>query len=171
MRFCIGVVVAFGFLPSALLAQSEKPKTEKPPVVMGMGGYLGMYPLQGLAMYPLQGKVLDVLDANQVLLSFGANQGARKGLEANIYRLKRERRGDRIVGKVELVQVGAKFSIGRFLDPPKQVRENDMVTVLWPAWTPFWMRPELPRMQRMYELPGWNWGGAIIDLSGPMKGK
>jgi len=165
MRFCIGVVVAFGFLPSALLAQPEKTKTEKPPVVMGMGGYLGMYP-------PLLGKVLDVLDANQVLLSFGANQGARKGLEANVYRLESERRGGRIVGKVELVQVGAKFSIGRFLDPPKQVRENDLVTVLWPAGTPFFgfgkMMPELPRM---YELPGWFMGGAIIDLTGSMKAR
>ena len=48
----------------------------------------------------LQGKVLDVFDSNKLLLSFGANDGARKGLIGYI--------GE---ARLELVEVGANHSV------------------------------------------------------------
>jgi hypothetical protein len=103
----------------------------------------------------LNGKVLDVFGDNQVLISFGSADGARKGLVAYLYRL--DPRPD-FVGMVELTAVGTRHSVGRLSKKLSHVRENDLV-----AWiNPNPVFPEIPR------LPGqWERGGAIIDLTLP----
>jgi hypothetical protein len=113
----------------------------------------------GLFLKYAGGKVLDVFDANQLLLSLGADQGAQKGWKMEVYRLKPE---PLYVGTVELTEVGAKHSIGRFRGR-EQVRENDLVS---------WRSPvsqkvqQQPRVSETWELRGGH-GGAIIDLTRP----
>jgi hypothetical protein len=118
-----------------------------------------LYETEQFFLLLARGKVLDVFDANQLLLSLGANQGAQKGWKLNVYRLEPERL---YVGSVELVAVGAKHSIGRFQGREK-VRENDLVS----AFSPVMPRIQEPqRVQNPFERGG-GYGGAVIDLTRP----
>jgi hypothetical protein len=119
-------------------------------------GYFGH---EQLFLHLARGKVLDVFDANQLLLSLGANHGARKGWELEVYRLEPE---PLYIGRVELVEVGAKHSVGRFRGRNK-VHENDLAS---------WLSPIAPKAQGPPRLPGTlEPGGAIIDLTRPEKAK
>jgi hypothetical protein len=135
--------------------------------------------------YTLRGQVVDVFDGNQVLLSFGRDQGARKGLVGSLCQHEPE---PRFHGEVEFVEVGAKHSVVRLKYPlyplsglysslfspvPKQpaipvkekarLKEGD--SVVWYSRYPLRApvldyRPALPLS-----------GGAIIDLTGPSGSK
>ncbi|MBI1831997.1 MAG: hypothetical protein HYR84_11165 [Planctomycetes bacterium] len=115
------------------------------------------------AFSPPSGKVLDVLDNGQVLISFGKSQGARKGMQLDIYHAdaKAGYLGRELIGRIELVEVGAKHSIGRFRAKVKPAQENDMVLLVY----------EMPAMP-MLPTPVWQQrGGAILDPEGLLKRK
>jgi hypothetical protein len=116
------------------------------------------------AFYTPSGKVLDVLESNQVLLSFGKNQGARKGMEMDIHRLDAKSaysRGE-YIGLVELVDVGAKHAIGRFRAKVKPAREDDIATLIY----------KMPPIPQVPLIPVWQQrGGAILDPEGLLKRK
>ena len=59
----------------------------------------------------LHGKVVDIFEGNQLLLSFGKDKGARKGLMGMLVQTEPE---PRYLGEVEFVEVGAKHSVVRF---------------------------------------------------------
>src|SRR2546423_275736 len=61
----------------------------------------------------LDGKVVDVLPGNRVLLSLGAEQGARRGMEIWLYRDSKRKH----IGSVDLDEVGRTHSIGWFRPP------------------------------------------------------
>src|SRR5262245_8730358 len=68
----------------------------------------------GRGSIEMEVRVLDILDGNQVLLSFGTDQGARKGQEGFLSTAWPERNSMPGIEIVELTAVGASFSIGRF---------------------------------------------------------
>lgn len=113
--------------------------------------------------YALNAKVLDILENNQVLISIGKNEGARKGMEMEVYRLGPE---PRYIGRVELVEVGAKHSLGRFragFAKPYEARENDLVSRFSPV---------MPATLNFPRLPVWQQrGGAIADPEELLKKK
>ena len=116
-----------------------------------------------------RGKVLDVFDSKQVLISIGADQGVKKGAKIELYRLEpvlfdTQRRPSLLpvlAGTIELVEVGAKHSVGRVEKlHRKQIQANDVACWTWLDYMRNLPIPERPR------VPGqWERGGAIIDLT------
>ncbi len=114
------------------------------------------------------GKVVDVFEGNRLLLSLGANHKVEAGWKLYVYRLKPEPLN---LGRVELLEVGAKHSIGQFRGG-SEVRENDLVSLFNQIpepgqgkphfWFPF-VRPKTSETPRSWEIP--PYGGALIDLS------
>jgi hypothetical protein len=124
--------------------------------------------------YTLKGEVLDVFQDNTVLLSFGADQGVRKGLKGFLVR------GDRTYatylhcGTVEFMEVGAKYSVARvtfpvfpmyspylsFADKKIPPRARDLKAKDAVTWISEERRP-LPRLPTEHL----RFGGAIIDLT------
>jgi hypothetical protein len=102
-----------------------------------------------------EGRVLDVFDDGSILISFGAKDGARKGLEVGLHRSQPKP----AVGIVELIEVGSRHSIGRLKTRFVRPREDDLV---------FGYSDEqlvIPESARTPFL--WQRGGAIIDLATP----
>lgn len=116
----------------------------------------------------MNGKVLDVFENNQVLISVGANQGIRKGMEMDVYRLEP---GPRYVGRVEVVEVGTKHAIGRFRGTPgqpKHARENDIAYITYLVY----QMPPIPPIPALPRMPVWQQpGGALLDPEGLLKRK
>jgi hypothetical protein len=111
----------------------------------------------------LQGKVLDVFDGNQLLLSIGADQGARKGLAGSTFRSNPYR--DPLLAEVEFVEVGAKHSVVR-------VRYNAYLPGRFRIGESFvWMsfqRPARPLEGDFQRFPlKMQAGGATIDFTTP----
>jgi hypothetical protein len=137
----------------------------------------------------LRGKVVDVFDGNQLLLSFGRDQGARKGLVGCLH--PHPSPPELLIyggyGEIEFVEVGARHSVVRiryslyalfgtnfpnlYLPAPKQpqipvkektrLKEGDAV-----VWYSRYPRPA-QEYRPAYPLSG----GAIIDLSRPSGSK
>jgi hypothetical protein len=134
----------------------------------------GEEPKLASVVYNFSGTVLDIFESkslfegDQVLLSFGADQRARKGMKGY---LQKDEPKPSYFEYMELMEVGTKHSIGRaqnayrlYLGPvqkSKQLQIGDSV-----IWFSIEMRPVLrvPQFQGRFER-----GGAIIDLTHPGK--
>jgi hypothetical protein len=61
-----------------------------------------------------RGRILDVFENNQVLISIGKDQGVKKGLVMHVFELNSAPL--RLLGAVELVEIGTDHSIGSLKD-------------------------------------------------------
>jgi hypothetical protein len=170
MRFCIMASLLATSLFAGFATAQEKAREKEvhdEMLELSQNDHFLFFVLGGASR---TGKILDVFNGDRVLVSFGAQCGAGKGLKLEVYRLNPK---SVYVGRVEFVEVGAMHAVGRFRGP-ERVRENDLVSLFFPKndldslFSP--VRPMAPWPQQWDRPPGWN-GGAIIDLTQPAKSK
>jgi len=103
------------------------------------------------------GTVEEVFDDKLLLLSYGSDQGAKKGERLEIYRLKPVAQ---YVGKAEITTVGSRYALARLSGHPWVApKAEDRVVGDFKPLPPlptFRAFPEFP------ELPDQRFGGAII---------